>query len=131
MENTIIIDSDILIDFFRGKKEAVEWINNNRNKINFATTVINVFELYTSAYKSFDQNKKIKELEDFLNTIKILDLTSDYAKEAARQRTNLEKSGSMIDMGDLLIASIAITNNFQLKTNNKKHFERIEGLRLV
>ena len=76
-------------------------------------------------------DKKIKELEDFLATIQLFYFTFDCAKEAARQRTNLEKSGFIIDIRDLLIASIAITNNFQLKTNNKKHFERIEGLRLV
>ena len=131
MENTIIVDSDITIDFFRKNPEIVKWFKENENKFTFATTIINVFELYTGSYKSFNSEEKIKELEDFLMTVKIFYLTLDCAKEAARLRTNLEKSGSIIDIRDLIIGSIAVTNNFPLKTNNKKHFSRIEGLKLV
>ena len=131
MENTVIVDSDILIDFLRKKQEIVEWINENKNKIRFTTTVINAFELYTGAYKSLNSDKKIKELDDFLETIEIFEFKTNYAKEAGKQRSKLEREGLTIDIRDLLIGVIALTKRIPLKTNNKKHFERIEGLRLV
>lgn len=34
----------------------------------------------------------------------------------------------MIDLEDIMIAAIAITNNEKLITRNEKHFRRIKGL---
>jgi len=131
MENTLLVDSDIIIDFFKEKPEIVTWFKENENKFNFATTIINVFELYTGSYKSFNSEEKIKELENFLITLKIFDFTLDCAKVAGKQRANLEKSGSMIEIRDLIIGSIAVINKIPLKTNNIKHFSRIKGLKFA
>jgi len=131
MGNTIVIDSDILIDFFRKKQEVVVWFNENKNNFNFATTVINVFELYTGAYKSINTDKIIKDIEGFLNTIEIPDFKYVHTQLAGKQRAILEGEGLTIDIRDLFIGVIALTNNFKLKTNNKKHFDRIKGLILV
>ncbi len=131
MENTLIIDSDILIDFFRKNPETIQWFDENKNKFNFATTIINVFELYTGAYKASNSEKRIKELENFLESIKIFKFTLDSAKEAGKQRAELEKSGQVIDMRDIFIGSIALIKNVPIKTNNIKHFKRIEGLNII
>ncbi|MEK6859560.1 MAG: type II toxin-antitoxin system VapC family toxin [Nanoarchaeota archaeon] len=131
MENTILIDSNIIIDFFRKNQDTIKWFNENKNKIIFATTIINVFELYTGSYKAFDSEEKIYELENFLNTIKIFGFTQDSAKEAGKLRVDLEKQGQMIDMRDLFIGAIALAENISIKTNNKKHFSRIDGLKIV
>jgi predicted nucleic acid-binding protein len=42
----------------------------------------------------------------------------------------LRRQGITIGTSDLLIAGIAIEKNLQLITNNKKHFENIEGLEM-
>ncbi|MAG02209.1 PIN domain nuclease [Candidatus Pacearchaeota archaeon] len=131
MGDSIIIDSDVLIDFLRKKPDVVKWFEDNKNKYDFTTTIVNVFELYTGAFKSFNSGDEIKKVSEFLKTMDIFDLTLDCAKEAGKQRANLEKQGNPLESRDILIGAIAITNNLLLKTNNKKHFERIEGLKLA
>jgi len=43
----------------------------------------------------------------------------------------LEKLGTPLDDFDLILAACAIGYNMTLVTNNVKHFERIEGLKLT
>ncbi|MFA4955628.1 MAG: hypothetical protein WC556_01480 [Candidatus Methanoperedens sp.] len=42
----------------------------------------------------------------------------------------LINKGDIIDDADIFIAACALTENAILVTNNEKHFERIEGLKL-
>jgi len=49
-------------------------------------------------------------------------------KEYAENRLVLRKEGNTIDLMDLLIASVAIHNEYTLVTHNTKHFERLASL---
>lgn len=49
-----------------------------------------------------------------------------FAKEKAR----LKRVGQPIDNFDLLIGATAIHHDLTLVTNNTKHFQRLEGIRL-
>ena len=55
------------------------------------------------------------------------------ARIAGKLKVMLEETGFAIDIRDLLIGAIALSNDLSLKTNNKKHFERMKkfGLRMV
>jgi hypothetical protein len=46
-------------------------------------------------------------------------------------RQKLARKGVSIGMVDSLIAGIALVNNLPVLTRNRKHFENVEGLRLV
>jgi predicted nucleic acid-binding protein len=63
--------------------------------------------------------------------IPIVSLDREAATRAATVRQGLTKSGFTIGMADSLIAGIALVNDLSLLTRNRKHFERIEGLRLL
>lgn len=131
MEDTVILDTDILIDLIREKPEIVAWIKEHELKDIFATTIINIFEIFYGAYKSVDSGKKLIIAEGLVERLKILDLSLESAKIAGKQKVILEEKGINLDIRDLFIGSIALSNNILLKTNNKKHFERIEGLKLA
>lgn len=131
MEDTLVIDSDVLVDLLRNKVDTINWFKENKDKFQFATTIINLLELYVGAYKSVNKDKEIKDILDLIERFTILDLTIECAEEAGKQRANLEKKGQILESRDILISSIVIKNNFPLKTNNKKHFSRISGLKLV
>lgn len=130
MEDSVCLDSDVLIDFLRNKKEAVEWVKENESSKNLATTIINVFELYAGVYKSKNQQNNLAVLDSLIERLKILPFSLKSAQEAARQNASLEKKGQIIDKRDLFIGSIALTEGASLKTNNKKHFSRIERLKI-
>jgi len=78
-----------------------------------------------------DARKQLKRFSEFAELNKILPLTLSATKQAAEIYANLTKKGQPIGHTDCLIAGIALTNNFQLVTNNIDHFKRVKGLDIV
>ncbi|MGD2249104.1 MAG: type II toxin-antitoxin system VapC family toxin [Candidatus Methanofastidiosia archaeon] len=125
MEN-IVLDTDILIDFLRNKKETVLFLEGIRSE-NLATTAINAFELFWGAYKAKSQ---LVAVERLLNSILLLNTTKKSVRESGRIAATLDSQGIQINVGDLLIAAICKVNDYAIATGKKKHFERIEGLEI-
>lgn len=130
MEDKICLDTDFLVDFLRNKKEEVDFVLENESKAIFATTYINLFELYYGAYK-YNIKENILKLEDLFFKLNILNLSKDAVKKAGEILVKLEKDGNRLDFRDLLIGCTAMTEGFIIKTNNKKHFQRIPGLIVI
>ena len=130
MENSICLDTDFLVDFLRNKSEAVDWMKEKKDTSELATTIINIFELYYGAFKQSSE-KELESIEILKKNLKILEFDLVSAKNAAKTKAFLEEEGNMLEFRDILIGSISLSNGFSMKTNNKKHFERIRGLRLI
>lgn len=131
MGSSICLDSDFLIDLLRNKKEAVEWTKDNEENNILGTTIINLFELYSGAYRAANFENKLAAVKKLESRLKILNFSLKSAEEAGKQNALLDKKGMQIEKRDLFIGVIALSEGFSLKTNNKKHFYRIEGLRVV
>jgi predicted nucleic acid-binding protein len=56
--------------------------------------------------------------------MEILPFTIIEAKKAAEIEANLESRGEVIGLKDVLISSIAISNNCTIVTGNVKHFNK-------
>lgn len=130
MEDTIIVDTDILVNLLRKEPKTIEWLESHKDSFSLATTAINIFELYTGVYKSSEANKNIKDVKDVIERFRIIEFNTKSAREAGKQRALLEKQGQVIDIRDIFIGAIAISENIPIKTNNIKHFSRIDGLKL-
>ncbi|MBI2671333.1 type II toxin-antitoxin system VapC family toxin [Candidatus Woesearchaeota archaeon] len=128
MEDNICLDTDFLVNFLRNKKEEREFIWNNEEKSNLATTYINVFELFYGVYKSNEHENNVKAVRELINRLYILNLSEESSRKAGEILARLEKEGNTVDFRDLLIGVIALTNNFSIKTNNIKHFSKIKEL---
>ncbi len=127
MEDKLCLDTDFLVNFLRNKPEEVEFIAAQETRVVLATTYINLFELYYGAYKSRRQ-ENITALEELQHRLVVLNLTKEAVRKAGQLLASLEKKGDMIEFRDLLIGCIAETEGFCLKTNNKKHFQKIGAL---
>lgn len=127
----IIVDSDILIDLIREVPGTVERIKQLEAENELGTTDINAFELYWGAYKSHNKEKELASVKGALNTLFLASTNEDSMEMAAKIISDLEKKGKMIALRDLFIGGICLTNSFKLFTRNKKHFENIEGLKLL
>jgi tRNA(fMet)-specific endonuclease VapC len=88
-------------------------------------TTINAFELYKGAYKA-TQTRELTKVERLLDSFIILTLDRDSARLAGVINSRISPIGE----SDLLIASIAMANKQTLVTRNKKHFEKISGLKV-
>lgn len=127
----ICLDTNILVNLLRNKKEEVDFIKDNESNCEFSTTSITVYELFYGALKSAKPEKNVKEVKELINDLEILEFTNSCAEKAAFIQTALEKAGNSTEIRDLFIASIAMINNTSLKTHNKKHFSNIESLKIL
>ena len=131
MEDGLIVDTDILIDLLRQKDYAVSLIKKLEDEVELATSAINAFELYRGAYKSRNQEKNLASVKGLLNSLRMLNTDEDSMEIAGKITASLERDGNMMDIRDLLIASIALVNGFGILTNNVGHFNKIKHLRVV
>jgi tRNA(fMet)-specific endonuclease VapC len=125
-----LLDTDVIIDFLRQNKEAVEKIAALNDVCKLNTTIINLCELYEGVYLSNQQSEQLRVLFNFMSSVDILTPDLDTALTFGLTKTMLKKKGKIIGDFDTLIASIAMTNNLILVTRNKKHYENIDGLKI-
>ncbi|MCD6227787.1 type II toxin-antitoxin system VapC family toxin [Candidatus Micrarchaeota archaeon] len=120
------MDSTVLIDYMRGNKKAVNLINKLYRSSWFFTTVINEYELKRGA------PKHTKIINELLYNLNVLPMNRAAADTAAEIYNNLKKMGKPIDEPDYLIAGICLSNGIKtIVTQNKKHFEKIKGLKVI
>lgn len=126
-----LVDTDILSEFLRGTPKVVENAEKyleTYDAINLS--IITYYEILNGLlYK--DAKKQLKKFTDFADLNKILPLTISATRQAAEIYAELKKKGQPIGHTDCLIAGIALTNGFQLVTNNTDHFKRVKGLDIV
>ena len=126
----VCLDSSFVIDLFRRDSLAVDYLNKLEatGKITIASPAI--FELISPA--NLNQNKKEKEnLISFISSIEVLDFNKESAILAGEIESNLILAGETIGIVDIMIGAIAKHNNETLITRNKKHFEKIPGLKII
>ncbi len=87
-------------------------------------------ELYFGAYNSGKVIENIHRIELFKKYLNILSDTEESAILFGKIKADLKSKGNIIEDFDILIASISITSNCILITNNDKHFSRIKELRI-
>ena len=91
------------------------------------TTVINRFELLSGARNP----KQLARLVQLLGAVPSLGLDDAAADAASEIRRSLERSGHPMGMADSLIAGIVTSNGGTLLTRNRRHFERVPGMRFA
>lgn len=125
-----IIDTDTLSYFFRGNRNVVEKLDKYLREFGFVNiSVITYYEVLNGLlYK--DAKKQLSKFLEFARSNRILPLTVPAADKAAEIIAELRRNGNPISHNDVLIASIAITNDLVLITNNTAHFLRIRELEI-
>jgi|SRR3989338_9449377 len=125
------LDTSYVVDYLRGRKEAKEIYvkySSQGEILSIPSPVI--MELAHGAYQSNKKEEEIKKIKDFIISLNIYDFDEDVAWKAGEVEALLRKRGDIIEPEDIMIASICIVNNETLITRNKKHFEKIQGLKI-
>lgn len=123
-----LLDSDHCIAILRKKLDLRERVSPDEE---LATTAISVAELTHGANRSIHREDNLARLEVLLSALIILPFDEAAARRFGVLKAELEKQGEPLDDLDLQIASIALENSIPLVTNNTRHFNRLNGLRLV
>ncbi len=127
MAQSICLDTSVVIQYLR-----------KRNKSE--TELFKLAEAYTKMFLPAISHYEIirglteahkKEWDNLSSHFIILPFDEAASVTAAIIYKNLKSKNQQLDTADLLIASIALSNNLSLATLNKKHFTRIPDLGVI
>lgn len=126
-----LIDTDWIIDHLNNIDPVTRKLEELAPE-GMAISVISLAEVYEGVYYSKDPIRSEELLEEFLAPdLEVLDVDQEICKVFGKERGKLRQQKKIIDNFDLLIASTAIHRNLTLLTNNRKHFENIEKLKII
>ena len=111
----MLIDTDILIDFLRGKAEARNFLLALPDDATPCCSVITVAELHAGMRES-----ERERTEELINGMVVLPVTQDVAELAGRFKR--EAKGFGLELDDCLIAATAVTKAIKIATRNTKHY---------
>ncbi|PWU12441.1 MAG: PIN domain nuclease [Bdellovibrio sp.] len=124
MAVSFVADTDVLIDFLRGRGDEAERIEFELKTGRLCTTAVSAFELWVGARSSQEKTA----VQTLLAALSIIPLDAAGASDAGELFRALEAKGTTIGMADSLIAGICVNRNAVLITRNKKHFSRVPNL---
>ena len=130
MNVSYLIDTDWVIHYLNGNEKIIDKLTSLKNK-GLAISVISLAELYEGVYYSTDPMGDEQALRDFLTGISVLGIEEEICKIFGKERGGLRQKGRIIGDFDLLIASTCIYYDVILLTNNRKHYEVVEGLKII
>lgn len=131
MNEGYLLDTTTISNILRRKPSVLKQIRQ-----------VSPTEVYVSTVSQYEveygfvlsPNSRIKfeaDLHKFYQEIRCLPLTTEIAIAAASVASQLKEKGKPIGLPDVLIAATAITEGLIVVTSNTRHFERIEGIKLV
>jgi tRNA(fMet)-specific endonuclease VapC len=121
----MIVDTSLLIEFFRNKNKKDTFLYRISNRDLFVSA-ITCYEFI----RGFNRQNEQSGIT-IMNQFEILDFNKPCAEEASQIYQYLKKENRLIDMADLLIGATALAYQLPLATLNIKDFEQIPNLELI
>jgi predicted nucleic acid-binding protein len=121
MQNSILVDTDVLVDFLRGHEKAVAFISEFSSRIILSAVV--VAELYAGV----KGNAELTVLENFISLFRVVPLTAEMAKIGGLYKRDFGKSHG-VGLADAILAATADAEKAELKTLNVKHYPMLSGM---
>jgi len=125
-----LLDTNTCIYFLNQASERITRRFKQLSPSQIVLPSITAAELYYGAEKSKAQAKNRERVKQFVSTFEIVPFDEKVCITYAKVRYELERSGTPIGPMDLFIASISLTHNFILVTNNSQEFKKVKGIKL-
>lgn len=126
MAGLVVVDTDLLIDFLRGKGPGAPLVRELIAGHRLRVTAITAFELRVGA----DFLARRDEILRLVHT-RTFPLDPSSALRAGVLAATLRAAGQDIGLADCLQAGLCLKFDLPFATRNRKHFNRVEGLRLL
>ena len=122
-------DTDICSYFLKNHSEKL----SDQFETEVANIVLSQIVLAELRFGADKHQQKTSGLHDLIDKLvsKVAVVAWDASTEYGAVRSQLERAGTPIGNNDMLIAAHALNLNYELVTNNTKHFERVPNLSLV
>jgi tRNA(fMet)-specific endonuclease VapC len=124
-----LVDTDWAIDYLNGQEQTRQRLEELGDR-GLAFSLISLAEVYEGILYSNNPERNERGLQDFLQFVTVVNLDEDTSRLFGKERGRLRAAGKRPSDFDLLIGVTALQHNLTLLTNNRRHFENIEGLRI-
>lgn len=124
-----MLDTNIVIYVIKHRPIAVlNTFNHHAGQLSISS--ITLAEMLHGAEKSAKPDENLRQVEDFISRLEVLDYDQKAAAHYGDIRATLERKSTPIGVNDLHIAGHARSTGLILVTNNLRDFERVDALRL-
>jgi predicted nucleic acid-binding protein len=121
MTGRLLIDTDVLIDYLRGRAEAISYLESLTEPL--LISAMTVAELHAGVREGAERIA----LEQFLSVFNVIPVDYAIAANGGLIRRDYGKSHG-VGLADAIIASTAEFRNAELVTLNKKHFPTLSNI---
>ena len=124
-----MLDTNIAIYIIKRRPiELLQIFNQHTNQLCISS--ITLAELLHGVEKSKFTEKNLKNVEDFISRLEVLEYGNKAASHYGDIRADLERKVTPIGVNDLHISGHARSEGLVIVTNNIREFERVPGLRV-
>ena len=124
MSKPFLVDTDVLIDFLRGREQAVSFVSLESDRIILSSIV--VAELYAGVWGGKGDTEQ-STLERFLSLFRIVHVTAAIARLGGLYKRDYGRSHG-VSLADAVVAATATLENAELKTLNVKHYPMFDAI---
>jgi hypothetical protein len=114
---TVLIDTDVAIDFLRGEPYARDLLLPLWNLSRAYMSVLTIYELYAGM-----KEKERESTNDFIGACLIEPVTQEIAAKGGEWRASYREKGITLTAVDCLIASTALLQGHKIATRNVRHY---------
>lgn len=122
MSQTMLVDTDVLIDFLRGYNRAIAFIEKFSSQIILSPIV--VAELYAGVKGA----NELSVLDNFVSHFRVVPITKDIARAGGLYKRDFNRSHG-VGLADAILAATAEKEDAELKTLNVKHYPMFRDLK--
>jgi predicted nucleic acid-binding protein len=122
--SSTIVDTDILINFLRGKEKARDFLISQLNEAVLCCSAITVAEIY-AGMKGHEKTGT----DELLNSLDIVPVDRTIAEKAGHYKKDINSHG--LELDDCLIAATAFIKKATLATGNGKHYPMSDIRKIV
>ena len=121
MTGLVVIDTDVLIDYLRGRVEAMAYIDGLTEPV--LMSAVTLAELFAGVREGAER----LILETFVTVFDVVSVDAEVARLGGLFRRGFGKSHN-VELPDALIAATAQTHRATLVTLNRKHFPMLDDV---
>jgi len=129
MKLSYLVDTDWAIHYLNGHTEIVRELDRLQEQ-GLGLSVISLAELFEGVLYSTNPEGNERQLRDFLRGVTVIVIDEETCKLFGKERGRLRATKKLVGDFDLLIGLTARQHGLTLLTNNRRHFELIEDLKI-
>ena len=122
MKMATLIDTDVMIDYLRGRPEALDYLKSQPGRL-FLPAIV-AAELY-AGIKGVREERMVGAL---VSLMPVLPVTAEIAKDAGLLKQKFGNSHG-VGLPDAIVAATARAKKAKLATLNVKHYPMFQGLK--